>query len=864
MKIKQRKELLLKAIKAEENLKYRNDGVIGGFDNFILGSLAKLSLSDEKLQEYTDKFKEYADLKLPEKNLLLRKLKTEISEDTSKDNALFTNEEIILPVGKIKGSVKKEQLQIIHPEDKQKESQNRELTDIKITNKKFADRKTQNNKTEDKKIKQQKLDNTKNKSENKDTTQKTSQKKNQQANKKQQNNNTETSLENLPNIGPKRMQQLKTLGIEDLEDVVYYFPRRYEDRSQIKNISELVEGEVQTILATIKSLEVISPRPRLNILKVLVEDNTGAIKAIWYNQNFLKKKLLEDRKIYLTGKVDMRFEKQISVSAYNFADEGKRDNPGIVPIYSVIKGVSQKMIVDIIKNASKRYLATLEEYLPLEIIKEFDLISLKDAIQEMHSPSNWHQQNRARYRLVFDELLMLQLGVKTLRTVTKSIQGVAHVKDEELTLSFLKSLPYQLTKAQQRVIEDIKEDMESSHAMNRLIQGDVGSGKTVVAIWALLKAINGGYQGALMAPTEILAEQHYLSFLDTLVPLGIEPVLLTGSMTKKEKQEKIFAISQGEYKLIIGTHALIQKEVAFKNLALVVIDEQHRFGVNQRFELQQKGISPDLLVMTATPIPRSLALTLYGDMELSVIDELPPGRQRVKTYHLPEKEIDRVYNFIKKEVKLGGQVYIVCPLVEESEKLDLENATNLAEYLSTEVFAELNVGLIHGRLKIDEKEKVMEDFRSGVVGILVATTVIEVGVNIPNATVMMIQNAERFGLAQLHQLRGRVGRSSKQSYCILISDLTSKESKARMEIMTKSSDGFVIAEQDLNLRGPGDFFGTRQHGLPSLKIADIIRDHAIMETTKDLAIRILEEGIDSGKYNLLLQNIYKKFNKTPI
>ena len=790
MQIKEKQELLLKAIKAERNLRYRNDGVIGGFDNFILGTLPKIALSKAKTQEYLKAIKEYKYLKLADKKALLNKLETEIIQATQLQQV--------------------EKPRIEKPKKTQKLEKPEKV-----------------------------VDNIKNK-------------------------NTLMPLDSIPNIGPKRIQHLKTLGIEDMEDVLYYFPRRYEDRSLITNISELIEDEVQNIFVTIKSLEVISPRPRLHILKALVEDETGGIKAIWYNQNFLKKKLVKGRKIYITGKVDMQFEKQIKVSAYNFADNGKQNNPGIVAIYSATKSISQNMIVGIIKNAIKQFLPTMEEYLPQEIIKEFKLISLKDAIYQMHFPSNWSQQNKARYRLVFDELLILQLGVKTIRKATRSTLGIAHSKDEKLNMDLLESLPYQLTKAQHRVISDIKKDMESSYVMNRLIQGDVGSGKTVIAIWALLKAINSGYQGALMAPTEILAEQHYLSFLDILLPLGIEPVLLTGSMTKKEKQEKVSAIKEGKFKLIIGTHALIQSEVTFENLALVVIDEQHRFGVNQRFELQQKGKSPDVLVMTATPIPRSLALTLYGDMELSVIDELPPGRQKVKTYHLVEGEIDRVYNFMRKEVKQGGQVYVVCPLVEESEKLDLENATNLAEHLSEDIFPELKVGLIHGRLKINEKEKVMEDFRSGEIQILVATTVIEVGVNVPNATIMMIKNAERFGLAQLHQLRGRVGRSSKQSYCILISDLTSKESKARIEIMTKSSDGFIIAEQDLKQRGPGDFFGTRQHGLPNLKIADIIRDHTVMEVTRDLAHRILNEGIDSKKYNLLLENIYRKFNKTPI
>ncbi|SMB93535.1 ATP-dependent DNA helicase RecG [Desulfonispora thiosulfatigenes DSM 11270] len=825
MLLKEKQELILKALKAEKNLKYCNSGVIGGFDSFILSNLPKLALGEVKLHEYTHEFNKYTELTLQERHLLLKKLELEIK------NKLNTKEEGIFSPKVIEIKNQKENV-----EEQSDKNQNMQL---------------------DNNIKQSDIEKSK---------QPTSEK--VQINKKQIKSKeysiTESALNNIAEIGSKKISHLKRLGIENIEDILYYFPRRYEDRSQVRNISELVDGEVNTILATIKSVEVVTPRPRLKILKAILEDTTGVITAIWYNQTFLKNKLNKDKKIYLTGKVDMRFEKQIKVSDYTFFNESNNENPGIVPIYPAVEGISQKMITSIIKTTLNQYLTTIKEYLPPEILKEYHLMSIKEAIREIHFPSNWYLQNKARYRLVFEELLILQLGIKSLRKVTKNNTGISHVKKEKLTTYFLESLPYKLTDAQFKVIGDINKDMESTHSMNRLIQGDVGSGKTVVAIWALLKAIAGGYQGALMAPTEILAEQHYLSFLEILVPLGIIPVLLTGSMTKKEKSEKSLGILQGKYKLIIGTHALIQNEVVFDNLGIVVIDEQHRFGVNQRFELQKKGLSPDLLVMTATPIPRSLALTLYGDMELSVIDELPPGRQSVKTYHLDEKEIDRVYNFMRKEVTLGGQVYIVCPLVEESEKLDLENATNLAEYLSKDVFPELNVGLIHGRLKVSEKENVMQKFRAGEINILVATTVIEVGVNVPNATVMMIKNAERFGLAQLHQLRGRVGRSSKKSYCILISNLKSKESRARMEIMTSSTDGFIIAEQDLNLRGPGDFFGTRQHGLPSLKIADIIKDHTIMEVTKDLAMRILTEDAESSKYNLLMRHVYRKFKTTTI
>lgn len=671
------------------------------------------------------------------------------------------------------------------------------------------------------------------------------------------------SIISLSGVGAKKIKDFKILGIETIEELLFYFPRRYEDRTDPKKIRDLENGATETIVANVKSVEMVSPRPRLKILKVTLEDDTGTIKAIWFNQSFLKSKLVKGKKICVTGKVDMRFEKQLKVTDYEFVDEKETENlQKILPVYPLTEKISQKFIRNVVSNALNKFLPKIKETLPLELIKEYNLLSLKDAIREMHFPSNWYLQNRARYRLVFEEFLVLHLGIRITRKVTKAKKGISHVKREKLTTDFLKRLSFDLTGAQKKVIKDIKKDMESIYSMNRLVQGDVGSGKTVVAIWALLKAISGGYQGALMAPTEILAEQHYLGFLEILKPLGIEPVLLTGSISKKEKKEKLQNIINGKTKLVIGTHALIQSEVVFDNLGLVVIDEQHRFGVNQRLELQKKGVSPDLLVMTATPIPRSLALTLYGDMELSVIDELPPGRQKVKTYHVGEEKLPNVYKLINKEVSNGQQVYVVCPLVKESEKLDLENATRLKEELAEDIFPNLNVGLIHGKLSVKEKEEVMEKFRKGIIDILVATTVIEVGVNIPNATIMVINNAERFGLAQLHQLRGRVGRGIKQAYCILVADPKSKEGKARMKIMTESTDGFVLAEEDLRLRGPGDFFGTRQHGLPDLKVADIFKDHGLMETTKVLSEKILEEDSELDKHPMIYQSILKKFKKT--
>ena len=667
----------------------------------------------------------------------------------------------------------------------------------------------------------------------------------------------------LPGIGKKRQEDLAKLGLKSIEDFLSYIPRRYEDRSQLKPFSQLINGNVETILGTISKVEILRPKKYVSILKVILHNNSQSIAAVWFNQTFLKNKLKPGMQVIVTGKVDFRYEKQIVVSDYEAYDpDGKQLHTArIVPVYSGSEQISSKFLRDVIYNILEKYLLNVTETIPEEIINKYDLLKLEEAIKEIHFPSNWQLLKRARYRLVFEELLLLQLGIKNLKKQLINMVGISHTKEKKLTDSLLNSIPFSLTQAQVRVVSEIGKDMEEEIVMSRLVQGDVGSGKTIIAAWSLVKALAGGYQGALMAPTEILAEQHYLSLKEMLKPLGIDPVLLTGSLTLSEKRKKLYHILQGDIKLVIGTHALIQDEVIFRNLGLVVIDEQHRFGVKQRLALQEKGLNPDVLVMTATPIPRSLALTLYGDMDLSVIDELPPGRQPVKTYHIMENMRQKVYNLINREIKNGQQVYIVCPLIEESEKLDLEDALRLAENLKTNIFPQFEIGILHGRMGLEEKEQVMARLRTGKIAILVTTTVIEVGVNVPNATVIVVENAERFGLAQLHQLRGRVGRGDKQAYCILISDPKTEEGKARMEVMTQSGDGFYIAEQDLKIRGPGEIFGTRQHGLPDLKIADLVEDRLILEEAKNLAEQIISEGLDIPKYQKLKEAMQIKFNK---
>ncbi len=654
------------------------------------------------------------------------------------------------------------------------------------------------------------------------------------------------SIINLPGVGKQKEKELNKLGIKTIEELLYYFPRRYEDRSRLKPLNLLQHDSVETILAEIKKIEVVKTNKKIYILKVYLENPTGKITAIFFNQNYLKNQFKIGRKIYVTGKVNLRFGRQIVVSDYELViEESQPIHAGrIIPIYRENKKITSKFLRNLVSFALENYLPEVEETIPEEIKNKYGLLSIKEALREIHFPTGRERYKKARYRFVFEEFLVLQVGIKFLRQTIKNQKGISHTTKDELVRKLEKSLPFSLTDAQKKVISEIKKDMESSQMMYRLIQGDVGSGKTVVAAWAIVKAISGGYQSALMVPTEILAEQHTLTMTQLLKPLGIKPLLLKGGLSKKEKEEKLIQIATGKANLIIGTHSLIQSEVTFNNLGLVVIDEQHRFGVRQRIALKEKGNAPDVLVMTATPIPRTLALTFYGDMDLSVIDELPPGRKPVKTYHAQENMRERIYKFVRKQIQLGFQAYVVCPLVEESEKLDLENATQLASKLQQEIFPDYKIGLIHGRLNSLEKETIMEKFRQGKINVLVSTTVIEVGVNVPNATVMVIENAERFGLAQLHQLRGRIGRGSEQAYCILISDSHTPETQARMKIMTKTTNGFLLAEEDLKLRGPGEILGTRQHGFPDLKIANLLKDFKILEQTKILAEEIVREGLN--------------------
>lgn len=672
-----------------------------------------------------------------------------------------------------------------------------------------------------------------------------------------------TDLRYIKNIGPKRERHLEKLGVFTIADLLYHFPRRYEDRSNLKKFYQLQDGETETIQGTVLGCQEISPRRGLNILKAALHDGLSMGYAVWFNQPYLKRQLAQGKELIVSGRAEKKYGAiQIMVSDYEVVDADDPVHTGrIVPVYPTTEGLPQRALRGIMKSVVDEKAGELQEFLPPAITQRHRLLSLRAALTGIHFPDGPEIIEQARRRLVFEELFMLQLALAALKSGnTKAVKGIRHKPDGPLTWQFIEGLPYALTAAQQRVLAEISADMERDVPMNRLVQGDVGSGKTVVAAAALVKAVASGYQGVLMAPTEILAEQHYMGLSEVLGPIGLRVGQLTGSLTKKEKSLMLEGIRKGEFDLVVGTHAVIQDEVQFYRLGLAVTDEQHRFGVRQRARLQEKGSNPDVLVMTATPIPRTLALTLYGDLDVSVIDELPPGRQPVKTYCRTEKSLPKVYDFISQQVAAGRQAYVVCPLVEESEKIDVGAAVELADRLCG-VFPDLNIGLVHGRLKPDQKEAVMRRFRDGEVQLLVATTVIEVGVNVPNATIMLINDAERFGLAQLHQLRGRVGRGEHQSFCILVADPGTDEGKARMNIMEATADGFILAEEDLKLRGPGEFFGTRQSGLPELKIANILRDTDMLELSRREAFALIEAdpGLKKPEHLVLRQKLLEKF-----
>lgn len=679
-----------------------------------------------------------------------------------------------------------------------------------------------------------------------------------------QNDPLARSVQYLKGVGPARAKAFQKMKIYTIGDLLEHLPRRYADYSNFKPIARTTQGEIETISGVVTGVFEQRPRKGLVITRVAISDGHGTAFAIWFNQPYMEKVLPVGTRVIFSGRVDRRFGQiQIDKPEFEVVEEGSDPiHVGrIVPVHPGTGDLNPRAIRSVVKLAVDQFAHLVPEILPESIRHRRNLIPAAQARAGIHFPADEAGLERARRRLVFEELFILQLGLALLkRRFQTDLRGIPHGPDGDLSKRFESSLPFRMTGAQRRALAQIKADMESDRPMNRLVQGDVGSGKTVVAMAALVKAVENGYQGALMAPTEILAEQHYLNLRRMLEPLGISVVLVIGSQTRKEREQTLALVASGQARVVVGTHALIQDEVQFQRLSLAITDEQHRFGVRQRARLQGKGESPHVLVMTATPIPRTLALTLYGDLDFSVMDELPPGRKPILTYWVEEGRRRRAYEFVRKQIEEGRQAYVVCPLVEESEKLEAEAATQWAEKLRKE-FPGLAIGLLHGRMKTEEKDQVMAGFRSGKTQLLVATTVIEVGVDVPNATIMVIEGAERFGLAQLHQLRGRVGRGAHQSYCILVSSPRTDEGRERMQIMQRTSDGFVIAEEDLRLRGPGEFFGTRQHGLPDLKVANPLRDMAILEEAREEALALVERdpGLKDPEHLGLRSALSKKF-----
>lgn len=651
----------------------------------------------------------------------------------------------------------------------------------------------------------------------------------------------EDSLGGLSGIGPRRTQLFKRLGIKTIGDLLFWFPRQWEDRNILPTLKGLNPGRKVTVRGWLAGGYERRPRPDMTITSFNLRDETGStIGLIFFNQPFRKVQLHRGREIIATGKVEMRFgQLQINNPEIEIATNGSNPHYGrIVPIYTATKGLSSRLLRSAVHSALKVYNNEIKDIIPSCIRKRQQLLPRATAIKEMHFPTDWKALQRARDTLAFEELLLLQLGI--LQTQA-SINGILHQPDGELVAKFLATLPFRLTSAQENALVELARDMEGTQPMNRLLQGDVGSGKTIIAAYALVKSVASGYQGVLMVPTEVLAEQHYLNLCHLFQPLGLNITLLSGSSTARLKEKLRENIRKGKAQVVVGTQAVIQKGVEFANLGVVVIDEQHRFGVSQRSHLVKKGDNCDLLAMTATPIPRTLALVFYSQQDVTVLDELPPGRRPIKTYWIGEKARQRVYEFLRQEVIKGRQAYIVCPLIEESDSLQVKAATELAATLREGVFPELRLGLLHGRLTLVEKEEIMAEFQGGRIDILISTTVIEVGIDVANASIIVIENAERFGLAQLHQLRGRVGRGRHDAYCFLIGSPSTEEGKQRLKALTETNNGFCLAEMDLKMRGPGELLGTRQSGLPVLRVANLIDDVILIAGARREASEILKQ-----------------------
>lgn len=649
----------------------------------------------------------------------------------------------------------------------------------------------------------------------------------------------ELSVRQVKGVSASKEEELHAFGIHTVADLLDYFPFRYEDY-RVRSLSEIKDGDKATVEGIIRGNPMLQRYGRnKSRLTAKIEVDGMLITAVWFNRPFLKDQIVPGREIMLTGKWEQN-RLQMTVSESEFADGAKRSvkSGTLQPVYSVGGAITQPWIRKAIRTALEQFGGLLEEVLPYELMERHHLVSRREAVARLHLPGDMSSGTEARRRMAYEELFLFQLKLQAYRSLNRNrADGVAHPIDAETIRQFASTLPFELTAAQKKVVNEIVHDMRQPYAMNRLLQGDVGSGKTVVAAIALLGAVKSGHQGALMVPTEILAEQHYRSLQKLYASAGIEVGLLTGSLTERKRRDILAGLQMGMIDIVVGTHALIQDDVFFRSLGLVVTDEQHRFGVNQRSVLRRKGLNPDVLTMTATPIPRTLAITAFGDMDVSTLRERPHGRKPIKTYWVKHTMMDRVYGFIRKEISEGRQAYVICPLIEESEKLDVQNAIDVHIQLQ-QAFPDLSIALLHGRLNAAEKDTVMASFGANESQVLVATTVVEVGVDVPNATLMVIMDAERFGLSQLHQLRGRVGRGAHQSYCVLVADPKSEVGRERMGVMTETDDGFEVARRDLDLRGPGDFFGTKQSGVPEFKVADMVADYAVLEQARDDAAEL--------------------------
>lgn len=671
--------------------------------------------------------------------------------------------------------------------------------------------------------------------------------------------NIYSKLEDIPTkyITTKQLSNLKSLGINTIYDLIYYFPRAYDDRTNIKKIGELKFNEYVVLKATVMSAVNLTVRSGKKIVKAMVTDGTGIMEILWFGMPYIKKSLKIGEEYLFIGQTKKSAVFQLINPEYKlFSGQQKVSENEILPIYSSNKNITQNSLRKLVEKFLVNFLNYFEENIPKELIKEYKIMERKSAIKNIHYPISVKEIEEAKRRFAIEELLLLELGILKNRFIIENSNSKNYEVEgkKEKVKNFLSQLTFNLTNAQKKVIKEIYDEISNGKIVNRLIQGDVGSGKTVVAMVMIIYMAENGYQGALMAPTEILANQHYLGIKERLEKIGLRVELLTSSIKGKKKNEILEGIANGEIDIVIGTHSLIEDNVVFKKLGLIVIDEQHRFGVNQRNKLREKGFLGNLLVMSATPIPRSLALSIYGDLDLSIIDELPPGRTPIKTKWIAsDEDLEKMYNFIYKKVNEGNQAYFVVPLIETSDKMALKSVDKVSEEIERK-FSNKKIGIIHGKMKAKEKDDVMLKFKNKEYDILIATTVIEVGIDVPASTIMTIYNAERFGLSALHQLRGRVGRGSKQSYCFLISNSMTENSKQRLSIMEETEDGFRIAEEDLKLRNSGEIFGLRQSGFSDLKFIDIIYDVKTIKLVRDECIKYLKEH--KGE----IENVYLKYD----